>query len=360
MYSNPYHNNLHAVDVTQSVHFMLYHLGFASWLTDLEIFAILIAAIIHDFQHTGTTNNFHVMSGSETAILYNDRAVLENFHLSSAFKIILDDDANILSNLSKEEYREFRNLVIEMVLATDMSCHFQQIKTMKSLLNHADLNVDKHLAMNLVLHCCDISHPAKKFDLHKRWTYLLMEEFFRQGDKEKEMGLPPSPLCDRTTTHIAESQIGFIDFIVAPSLDVCGELLDKVYMHNFGYRRPEDTLFPTDSEAEKDSKGRPKSLTSIPDPTKTPTTTETSPKYLEVSSQSDLPSATASTSRRSIRSAPPPKSPRTYSSDFARNIEGGKIKRPWTECLEENRTKWQGRATEEAARREREKTSKES
>jgi hypothetical protein len=34
-----------------------------SWLTDLEIFAILIAAIIHDFQHTGTTNNFHVMSG---------------------------------------------------------------------------------------------------------------------------------------------------------------------------------------------------------------------------------------------------------------------------------------------------------
>ena len=34
-----------------------------SWLTDLEIFAILIAAIIHDFEHTGTTNNFHVMSG---------------------------------------------------------------------------------------------------------------------------------------------------------------------------------------------------------------------------------------------------------------------------------------------------------
>lgn len=90
--------------------------------------------------------------------------------------------------------------------------------------------------------------------------------------------------------------LGFIDFIVAPSLDVCGELLDKVYMHNFGYRRPEDTLFP--EEAEKDCKGRPKSLTSIPDPTKTPTTTETSPKCLEVSSQSELASSTASTSRR--------------------------------------------------------------
>lgn len=42
---------------------------------------------------------------SETALLYNDRAVLENFHVSAAFKVILEEDANILVNLSKEEYR---------------------------------------------------------------------------------------------------------------------------------------------------------------------------------------------------------------------------------------------------------------
>ena len=162
---------------------------------------------------------------SETAILYNDRAVLENYHVSSAFRIILDDDANILANLSKEEYREFRNLVIEMVLATDMSSHFQQIKTMKSLLNHADLNVDKSAAMSLILHCCDISHPAKLFDIHQRWTYLLMEEFFRQGDTEKSLGLPYSPLCDRNTTHIAESQIG---------KDLCDEILVQVlFLSNY-------------------------------------------------------------------------------------------------------------------------------
>lgn len=59
-----------------------------NWLSDLEIFATLVAAVVHDYEHTGTTNNFHVMSGSETALLYNDRAVLENHHISAAFRSV--------------------------------------------------------------------------------------------------------------------------------------------------------------------------------------------------------------------------------------------------------------------------------
>lgn len=50
-----------------------------------------------------------------------------------------EEDCNILVNLSREEYREFRALVIDMVLATDMSCHFQQIKAAKSLLTVPEL-----------------------------------------------------------------------------------------------------------------------------------------------------------------------------------------------------------------------------
>ncbi|UYV62212.1 PDE1C [Cordylochernes scorpioides] len=184
-YRNPYHNDMHAADVTQTVHFLLHQLGMSNWLTDLEIFATLLAAVVHDFEHTGTTNNFHVMSGSETALLYNDRAVLENHHVSTAFRLLRSEDCNILHNLSREEYRElhrlarkvvmavyntstyilcpgyleefsyallldrcdvrreFRSLVIEMVLATDMSSHFQQIKTMKALLTHSEFTTSK-------------------------------------------------------------------------------------------------------------------------------------------------------------------------------------------------------------------------
>ncbi|KAG9510483.1 Calcium/calmodulin-dependent 3',5'-cyclic nucleotide phosphodiesterase 1, partial [Fragariocoptes setiger] len=234
-HKNPYHNNLHAADVTQTVHYMLLQ-GLANWLTDLEIFATLFAAIVHDYLHTGTTNNFHVMSRSETALVYNDRSVLENFHVSAAFRLLLEDDCNILANLSNDDYREFRSLVIDMVLATDMSSHFQQIKAMKTILNHSEFNADKSKVLSLVIHVSDISHPAKKWELHSHWTQLLMKEFFRQGDKEKQLNLECSPLCDRDTTLVAESQLGFIEFIVNPSMEVCGDVLDRVQLLILGSR----------------------------------------------------------------------------------------------------------------------------
>ncbi|XP_054744805.1 dual specificity calcium/calmodulin-dependent 3',5'-cyclic nucleotide phosphodiesterase 1, partial [Anastrepha obliqua] len=227
-YRNPYHNNIHAADVTQTTHYVLCQTGLMNWLTDLEIFATLLAALIHDFEHTGTTNNFHVMSGSEKALLYNDRAVLENHHVSAAFRLLKEDDCNILNNLSREEFREFRTLIIDMVLATDMSFHFQQLKNMRNLLTLNEASVDKSKAMALVLHCCDISHPAKRWNLHHRWTMLLFEEFFRQGDLERELGLPFSPMCDRNNILFPESQIGFIDFIVDPSLSVMSDMLEYV------------------------------------------------------------------------------------------------------------------------------------
>ncbi|XP_066263833.1 dual specificity calcium/calmodulin-dependent 3',5'-cyclic nucleotide phosphodiesterase 1A-like isoform X5 [Branchiostoma lanceolatum] len=226
-YQNPYHNLVHGADVTQTMHSILFQTGLVQWLTDVEIFAVVFSAAIHDFEHTGETNNFHVMSRTETALVYNDRAVQENHHISAAFRLMTDDNLNIVYNMSKEDYKDFRTLVIDMVLATDMSYHFAQVKQMKSLLSCPD-NIDKAKALSLVLHTADISHPAKDWTLHEHWTELLMEEFFRQGDKEQELGLPFSPLCDRKTTMVASSQIGFIDFIVQPSFEIMSDMLDKV------------------------------------------------------------------------------------------------------------------------------------
>uniref|UniRef100_A0A8C9TIM6 Phosphodiesterase n=1 Tax=Scleropages formosus TaxID=113540 RepID=A0A8C9TIM6_SCLFO len=226
-HGNPYHCHMHAADVTQTLHCLLLRTGLVHWLTELEVLASLFAAAIHDYEHTGTTNSFHIHTRSEFAMIYNDRSVQESHHISAAFRLLQDEEMNIFINLTREEWMELRALVIEMVLATDMSYHLQQVKTMKACLQQPE-GIEKPKALSLLLHTADISHPIKPWRLHSRWTKALMEEFFRQGDREKVLGLPLSPLCDRKNTLVAQSQIGFISFIVDPTFSLLTDMAEKI------------------------------------------------------------------------------------------------------------------------------------
>ncbi|CAL2027662.1 unnamed protein product [Caenorhabditis brenneri] len=311
-HNNPYHNVVHAADVTQSSHFMLSQTGLANSLGDLELLAVLFGALIHDYEHTGHTNNFHIQSQSQFAMLYNDRSVLENHHVSSCFRLMKEDDKNILTHLTRDEYKELRNMVIEIVLATDMSTHFMQIKTMKSMLSLPE-GIDKNKALCLIVHACDISHPAKPWNLHERWTEGVLEEFFRQGDLEASMGLPYSPLCDRHTVHVADSQIGFIDFIVEPTMVVCGELLVKM-VEPLVSLPPTDSLFPPSVDG-GDDKSPTNALSPLPD------------------------LRNSSTSPSSIRKIP---------LNYAGKLD---IPTPWMKFLHENKAHWKERAAKEEEER---------
>jgi len=89
----------------------------------------------------------------------------------------------------------------------------------------------------MCLHAADVSQQVREFDVVKQWTYLLFDEFFDQGDMEKEQGLSVSFLCDRVTTNVAKNQSGFINFIplplfkvlvnISPQLGECVDELEK-------------------------------------------------------------------------------------------------------------------------------------
>jgi cAMP-specific phosphodiesterase 4 len=70
--------------------------------------------------------------------------------------------------------------------------------------------------MEMALHSSDISYPGRDFKIVSKWVYLLFEEFFAQGDLEKDEGLPISMFCDRTTVNIPKSQPGFLNGIILP------------------------------------------------------------------------------------------------------------------------------------------------
>ena len=51
-------------------------------LEDVEVAALLLGALVHDFKHPGRSNAFLTKTGHSLAITYNDVSVLENYHLS--------------------------------------------------------------------------------------------------------------------------------------------------------------------------------------------------------------------------------------------------------------------------------------
>ncbi|XP_078263619.1 3',5'-cyclic-AMP phosphodiesterase 4B isoform X2 [Rhinoraja longicauda] len=230
-----YHNSLHAADVAQSTHILLSTPALDAVFTDLEILAAIFAAAIHDADHPGVSNQFLINTNSELALMYNDESVLENHHLAVGFKLLQEDSCDIFQNLTKKQRQMLRKMVIEIVLATDMSKHMTLLADLKTMVEtkkvtssgvlQLDNYTDRIQVLRNMVHCADLSNPTKSLELYRQWTDRIMDEFFRQGDKERERGMEISPMCDKHTAIVEKSQVGFIDYIAHPLWETWADLV---------------------------------------------------------------------------------------------------------------------------------------
>ncbi|XP_059123396.1 cAMP-specific 3',5'-cyclic phosphodiesterase 4A isoform X1 [Peromyscus eremicus] len=230
-----YHNSLHAADVLQSTHVLLATPALDAVFTDLEILAALFAAAIHDVDHPGVSNQFLINTNSELALMYNDESVLENHHLAVGFKLLQEENCDIFQNLSKRQRQSLRKMVIDMVLATDMSKHMTLLADLKTMVETKkvtssgvlllDNYADRIQVLRNMVHCADLSNPTKPLELYRQWTDRIMAEFFQQGDRERERGMEISPMCDKHTASVEKSQVGFIDYIVHPLWETWADLV---------------------------------------------------------------------------------------------------------------------------------------
>jgi len=214
----PYHNCLHGADVLQAMHALL-NLAptFDDALDDDIVLVTLLACLSHDVGHPGLTNNFLVETGHELAIRYNDASPLENMHAAVALNLAKP----YLRTRPSTDQKQNRALWIGLLLATDMKEHSQQIFELERALSKAkergatyEASAPEHHVpcLKIFIHCCDISNPAKPWPVYRRWTALVMEEFWRQAELERERGLPLT-VPARDATDLAQFQKGFIAFI---------------------------------------------------------------------------------------------------------------------------------------------------
>jgi len=219
----PYHNSMHAADVLKSMHYMLFNMDLHKALTDIESMAALFAAAVHDIGHPGLNNNFLTKTRHQLSFIYNDRSILEQFHLTEAFRLLSIDRFNILENLSSEEYTRFRHLTIEAVIATDLKFHFQTVTKLRMLRSSGETDFvnpsNSEVIVKMAIKVADIGHTTKTFALHKKWSDLIQEELCIQGDKERSLGLQVSEFMDRETVNPVRNQHTFLEHICLPLLE---------------------------------------------------------------------------------------------------------------------------------------------
>eukprot|EP00357_Protocruzia_adherens_P011098 CAMPEP_0114997678 /NCGR_PEP_ID=MMETSP0216-20121206/15043_1 /TAXON_ID=223996 /ORGANISM="Protocruzia adherens, Strain Boccale" /LENGTH=805 /DNA_ID=CAMNT_0002362107 /DNA_START=123 /DNA_END=2540 /DNA_ORIENTATION=+ len=253
---NPYHNQVHAADVMASMYYIVNNSDkVIENMSNLDIMTMCLAALAHDVGHPARTNRFLINTKSDEALLYNDLSVLENMHCSVTFKLLSDPSCNLFENFELEAYTECRKTMIEMILSTDLSKHFDLVGRFKASCENNSLNfsdyADRLLVFQLCLKAADIGHSSKSLDLHKNWSAKVTQEFFEQGDAEKELGLPISALCDRNTTFVPESQVGFLKNLAIPLFDAVGTYLDSHSFNTYILEQLQTNLEHWESEALK-------------------------------------------------------------------------------------------------------------
>ena len=233
-----YHTCMHAADVTHSLslYFLNTNAEKICQTKVLDLLGILIAAMGHDLGHPGLTNNFLINASTDMAITYNDISCLENYHSSKLFSILKNDATNIFDKLNPQEYKLIRKRMISEILATDMANHVKVMTVLQPNIYECENNInnkefklsgnektkfdEQQSLLDFFIHSADLGHNTKLFNISLQWVELLSEEFWRQGDLEKELNLPVSFLCDRENTDVPNSQKGFINGFIKPTLDI--------------------------------------------------------------------------------------------------------------------------------------------
>ena len=243
-----YHTEKHGLDMLQTLAIYISKTNLISNLdlNNIDILSLLVAGLCHDVGHEGYNNDYQIKMSTDLSITYNDKSILENFHISLTFKILKKDNCNIFTFLSKNEYSYVRKRMIELVLATDMSFHSRIIALMKNRVENNNIKEGKNCekiinkekndnifneqqdVLNYLIHIGDLSHSSKQFDITYKWSYLLSEEFWRQGDEEKEKGFSINFLFERSNTDVPRNQVGFMKGIIIPSFEILVDFLPEL------------------------------------------------------------------------------------------------------------------------------------
>uniref|UniRef100_A0A0K2TD30 Phosphodiesterase n=1 Tax=Lepeophtheirus salmonis TaxID=72036 RepID=A0A0K2TD30_LEPSM len=218
----PFHNWYHGFNVAQTMFAMLKKTGWnKEFLTDVERLSLMISCLCHDLDHPGTNNSFQRKTQTPLSSLY-ENSILENYHIDRTLYLLSDPESSLLKNLSEEDYQECTHLITQRILDTDLALYFKEAPRIKkaSLSGSDRLPENKPLVLSALMTAADLNMASKPWEVYNQVSGLLAEEFWSQGDLEKNLGFVPDPIMDRNLQHLFPNmQIDFLDKVCIPVMD---------------------------------------------------------------------------------------------------------------------------------------------
>ena len=229
----PYHNWIHAIDVLQYISYQVRLTNCHNILNKFELLAVCVAALCHDAGHQGFNNAFNVNAETPLGILFKDQSVMETFHCTVAIRILSQPESNLFHTLNDKELQVIWKWIIHLILATDMAFHFKLIKQGNDALEAGVINLKEEsyrlMVMELIMKVSDISNVSRPFKYADKWCEVLSEEFWRQGDREKALGLEYSgPLMNRAENNKPKGQVGFYNFVCLPLYSLIARIFPEL------------------------------------------------------------------------------------------------------------------------------------
>ena len=232
---NHYHNFSHALHVFKSASILWDNLcdSVCFDFNPIEHLALLISALVHDVEHPGGFNS--LLFGKDIAMVYNDQSILENNSLTFVFTLLEKDEYNFLANMSDKEKRQFRTMVIELVLGTDIGNKIRNtylehvIETHHNSYGQMDTDTEETriICMAYILRCADVCAAMQSNSISWIWAERFYSECYVIFNG------PPGAITDTYTNqfvHIKNNTLKLVQQIVR--LKILNKDIETIMLNN--------------------------------------------------------------------------------------------------------------------------------
>lgn len=183
-------------------------------------FACVFSALIHDIDHQGVPNAQLVSEGAEIARHYKGKSVAEQNSLDLAWGLLCDENYEDLRNTlctTEGEWRRFRQLVVNSVMATDVMDRDLRLQRdarwakafSATASNESQKEMNDRRATIVIEHiiqASDVSHTMQHWEVFNKWNERLFMEMYKAHHEGRAKESPDN--------FWYEGELGFFDFYI--------------------------------------------------------------------------------------------------------------------------------------------------